>query len=164
MDLAPSAVTRHLQALHEAAQVDMVIDSDDRRTALVSVTAAGREELQLIEETGARAVADVVASWSKDDLVTLARLLRRLHTDWSDRGQGARTRHARSGARHDRSPTQLRAGTDRFVQVVADWPDYDIAETTRLVNKLLESWSHPRPATPAGGRPGTSSRRRPRKK
>lgn len=88
--MARSSVTRHVQALQDAGQVDVVADPQDGRTCLVSATDAGRAELDQIDDIGGAAFAAVVADWTDEDLEALTRLLGRLQQDWAERGRAAR--------------------------------------------------------------------------
>ncbi|TDV48995.1 MarR family winged helix-turn-helix transcriptional regulator [Actinophytocola oryzae] len=96
LDMAPSSVTRHVQALEDAGHVTVEADPFDARTCLVEVTEDGTEELDRLESLGLAAFEQVVADWDADDLVTLTRLLARLTRDWAERGTAAR-RPARPG-------------------------------------------------------------------
>jgi DNA-binding MarR family transcriptional regulator len=96
LDLAPSTVTRHVQALEDAGHVTVEEDPFDARTCLVEATADGVEELTRLEQLGLAAFEQVVAEWDVEDLATLTRLLHRLTEDWAERGSAAR-RPARPG-------------------------------------------------------------------
>lgn len=90
LDMAPSSVTRHVQALEDAGQVSVEPHPDDARTCLVLATQAGLDELDQLERAGLEAFEQVVQDWSERDLQELTRLLRRLAADWSERGATAR--------------------------------------------------------------------------
>ncbi|MFI7418671.1 MarR family winged helix-turn-helix transcriptional regulator [Nonomuraea sp. NPDC049684] len=90
LDMAPSSVTRHVQALEDAGQVSVEPDPTDARTCLVEATAAGRKELERLESAGLAAFEQVVSNWDEDDLRTLTRLMHRLSADWAERGAAAR--------------------------------------------------------------------------
>jgi DNA-binding MarR family transcriptional regulator len=90
LDMAPSSVTRHVQALEDAGHVLVEADPSDARTCLISVTEAGQAELDHLEQIGLAVFADVVADWSAEDLTTLARLMGRLTDDWAARGPAAK--------------------------------------------------------------------------
>ncbi|HYQ70113.1 MarR family winged helix-turn-helix transcriptional regulator [Actinophytocola sp.] len=96
LDMAPSSVTRHVQALEDAGHVTVEADPFDARTCLVDATPDGREELHRLEQLGLAAFEQVVADWDVDDLAALTRLLGRLTEDWAERGTAAR-RPARPG-------------------------------------------------------------------
>src|SRR5438132_1187323 len=72
LDMAPSSVTRHVQALEDVGHVMVEEDPSDARTCLVSVTTGGQAELEKLETAGLAVFADVVADWSAEDLSTLA--------------------------------------------------------------------------------------------
>ncbi len=88
--MAPSSVTRHVQALEDAGQVTVEADPADARTCLIEVTEAGTKELEHLEAAGLTVFAEVVAEWSEDDLRTLTSLLTRLTDDWEQRGPAAK--------------------------------------------------------------------------
>jgi len=90
--MAPSSVTRHVQALEDAGHVTVEVDPFDARTCLVEATDDGVEELRRLEQLGLAAFEEVVADWDAGDLVTLTRLLRRLTDDWERHGTVARRR------------------------------------------------------------------------
>lgn len=96
LDMAPSSVTRHVQALEDAGHVSVEPDPSDARTCLIEATPAGIAELNQLERIGLDAFEQVVQDWEVEDLRTLTRLLRRLTADWSERGTSAR-RQARPG-------------------------------------------------------------------
>jgi DNA-binding MarR family transcriptional regulator len=99
LDMAPSSVTRHVQALEDAGHVTVEADPFDARTCFVDATPDGREELHRLEQLGLAAFEQVTAEWDVDDLATLTRLLRRLTEDWAERGTSARR-----PARHGKAP------------------------------------------------------------
>jgi len=90
VDMAPSSVTRHVQALEDAGHVAVEADPDDARTCLIMVTPDGLAELDKLENAGLAVFAEVVSDWSADDLSTLARLMQRLTDDWASRGTAAK--------------------------------------------------------------------------
>jgi DNA-binding MarR family transcriptional regulator len=92
LDLAPSTVTRHVQALEDAGHLVVRPDPTDARTCLIEPTPAGLAELRGLADAGAAAFADVVADWDDTDLRTMTRLAHRLVDDWAARGSAARRR------------------------------------------------------------------------
>jgi DNA-binding MarR family transcriptional regulator len=106
LDLPPSSVTRHVQALEAAGHVAVTRSPDDARSCLVRPTGAGRAEVQAIERAGLEVFAGVVADWAPEDVRTLATLTERLTADWSARGpaQQARVRRTRPVARWQHDP------------------------------------------------------------
>src|SRR5262245_43048456 len=90
LDMAPSSVTRHVQALEDAGHVRVEADPFDARTCLVQATDDGVEELRKLEQLGLAAFEQVVAEWDLEDVATLTRLVRRLTEDWAERGAAAR--------------------------------------------------------------------------
>jgi DNA-binding MarR family transcriptional regulator len=93
LDMAPSSVTRHVQALEDAGHVAVRTDPADARTCLIEVTDAGTGELEKLQAAGAAVFAEVVADWSVEDMETLTRLLHRLTDDWAERGPAAKRRN-----------------------------------------------------------------------
>jgi DNA-binding MarR family transcriptional regulator len=93
LDMAPSSVTRHVQALEDAGHLAVQADPDDARTCLIEVTEAGQEELGRLETAGLAVFAEVVAGWTVEEMGTLARLMERLTDDWARHGAAARTRN-----------------------------------------------------------------------
>lgn len=90
LNMPPSTVTRHVQALEDAGHVAIQADPQDQRTCLIEITDAGRAESDALTKTGNAVVSQVIAEWSTDDLRTLTDLLRRLMNDWNTRHQAAR--------------------------------------------------------------------------
>ena len=81
LQVSPSLVTRHVQALEEDGFVSVSRDPADHRSCLVSLTAIGHEELRRLQEVGVARFASFVAGWESSDVVTLTRLLERLEVD-----------------------------------------------------------------------------------
>ncbi|NEA35647.1 MarR family winged helix-turn-helix transcriptional regulator [Streptomyces sp. SID13031] len=92
--MAPSSVTRHVQALEDAGQLSVEPDPEDHRTCLLEVTEAGRGELATLRAVGGAVLGEVVADWSQKDISTLSSLLQRLLVDWEERGEQARGKPA----------------------------------------------------------------------
>jgi DNA-binding MarR family transcriptional regulator len=103
LNMAPSSVTRHVQALEDAGQVAVQPDPADARTCLIELTEAGQTELDQLTEAGDAVFGRVVADWDVEDLQVLARLMTRLTADWAERGPAAR-KHARSTPRWRYAP------------------------------------------------------------
>lgn len=78
-----SLVSRQVQSLEHAGYVAVVPDSSDRRSRRVSLTSAGSEEWHRLHQYGLARFETFVADWDTADVVTLARLLRRLYADAS---------------------------------------------------------------------------------
>jgi DNA-binding MarR family transcriptional regulator len=100
LDILPSSVTRHVRALADAGLVSAVGHDTDRRSSVLSPTAAGRAALRQFESVGVAASAQVLSAWTVDDLRTLTGLLGRLADDWQRAGERAR-RPAELGAPSD---------------------------------------------------------------
>jgi DNA-binding MarR family transcriptional regulator len=90
LDMAPSSVTRHAQALEDAGHVEVAPDPSDGRTCLIRATPDGLDELDRLEQAGLATFERVVADWSLDDVRTLTRLVERLTVDWAVVGPTAR--------------------------------------------------------------------------
>jgi DNA-binding MarR family transcriptional regulator len=106
LGMPASTVTRHVQALEDAAQVSVRPDPHDARTCLVEATAAGRAEMDGLERVGAERFAAVIEHWPDRDIDTLAELITRLRRDWAEREETARRRQpANRQPRWRRPPT-----------------------------------------------------------
>jgi DNA-binding MarR family transcriptional regulator len=70
-----SAVTHHIQALTRAGQVQATTDPDDRRSSFISLTDAGRAELDRLNAIGMGRFQAFVADWTGEEVRELARLL-----------------------------------------------------------------------------------------
>ena len=73
-----STVSRHLKALEDAGYVRRSPDPDDRRAALLELSATGRDLLETTTRARTALLARVTTDWSRDDLDDLTRLLNRL--------------------------------------------------------------------------------------
>ena len=74
----PSLVTRQVRELEDAGLVDVTADPTDRRSCLVTLTAAGSEERRRLAEFGLKRFALFVRDWDSDDIRTLTELLWKL--------------------------------------------------------------------------------------
>jgi len=81
LQVSPSLVTRHVQALEEDGFVSVTRDPADHRACLVSRTARGAEEMRRLQEVGVARFASFVAGWDSSDVVNLTQLLERLEVD-----------------------------------------------------------------------------------
>jgi DNA-binding MarR family transcriptional regulator len=85
LGLDVSTVSRHVRALEEIGYVARAGDPDDRRAALLDLTASGRAVLAAAL-AARRAVLDrALADWSEADRRALATLLIRLGDDLAER-------------------------------------------------------------------------------
>jgi len=75
-----STVTRQIQALERVGFVRIDADPDDRRSCWVTLTDAGRTEVERLTEIGLSRFALFVADWDVDEVRTLGRLLEKLAT------------------------------------------------------------------------------------
>ncbi|WP_285660731.1 MarR family winged helix-turn-helix transcriptional regulator [Actinorhabdospora filicis] len=100
LDVLPSSVTRHVQALQDAGLVATRTDPADKRASLIEATEAGREQAARFREAGAEVFHGVIADWPAQDVVRLTELLERLIASWA--AKGAQEQKAnRSGKRFD---------------------------------------------------------------
>lgn len=90
LDLVPSSVSRHLQVLAEDGLVDFSGNPDDRRSSLISITDAGRAALDRFDAGGVAASRDVLAGWTRSEVVDLTAALLRLIDAWEQGGARAR--------------------------------------------------------------------------
>ena len=90
LDLVPSSVSRHLQALVEAEFVTVSGNPGDRRSSLVAITDQGRAALDQFDQGGVEASKAVLSDWSRSDIVTLTTALTRLTEAWGKQGDSAR--------------------------------------------------------------------------
>lgn len=78
MQLSLSAVTRQIHTLAEAGQMELQSDPNDRRSFRVTLTAAGKEELQRLVRKSYDRFAAFLVDWDAADTVQLGALLNRL--------------------------------------------------------------------------------------
>jgi DNA-binding MarR family transcriptional regulator len=97
LDVNPSTVTRYARALEEEGFVRVTGDPADRRSCLISATAAGSAELARFADAGVDVFGAVIQGWSAEDVREFSRLITRLADDWMERGP-AHTRPAKRSA------------------------------------------------------------------
>jgi DNA-binding MarR family transcriptional regulator len=90
LDLIPSSVSRHLQALAADGLVEVSGNPDDRRSSLVTISSAGRAALERFEAGGVAASRAVMSDWTRDEIVALTTAIERLIDAWDQRGESAR--------------------------------------------------------------------------
>jgi DNA-binding MarR family transcriptional regulator len=78
MQLSLSAVTRQIHAMAAAGQMELRTDPNDRRSFQVTLTAAGKEELQRLVRKSYDRFAAYLVGWDAADTVQLGVLLNRL--------------------------------------------------------------------------------------
>jgi len=78
MQLSLSAVTRQIHAMAGAGQVELQTDPNDRRSFQITLTAAGKEELQRLVRKSHDRFAAYLTDWDAADTVQLGVLLNRL--------------------------------------------------------------------------------------
>jgi DNA-binding MarR family transcriptional regulator len=86
MDLLPSSITRHLQALESAGYVTIINDPVDKRARLASITEHGWKECQRLTEIGVAMFSALIADWSPEEVQIFTTLLSRM----ADRLSGSR--------------------------------------------------------------------------
>lgn len=97
LDVNPSTITRYARALEDEGFVQVSGDPADRRSCLISATAAGGAELARFAEAGVDVFGGVIQDWSAEDVREFSRLITRLADDWMERGP-AHTRPPRRTA------------------------------------------------------------------
>ena len=80
LDLHPSSITRQVQALEDAGYVAAVANQEDRRSCHITLTDAGRDELDRLTQIGMARFASFVADWDASEVQMLAKLLWKLET------------------------------------------------------------------------------------
>jgi DNA-binding MarR family transcriptional regulator len=75
LDVHRSAVTHHLQTLTKSGFVQTVADPKDRRSSIIRLTDAGRDETARLAAHGMARFASFVADWPDDEVRELSRLL-----------------------------------------------------------------------------------------
>ncbi len=95
LQVSPSLVTRHVQALEEEGLVAVAQDPADHRSCLVSLTPGGGEEVRRLQQLGVARFESFVAGWEAAEVVTLTRLLERLEVDKHEAGERERRRSRR---------------------------------------------------------------------
>jgi DNA-binding MarR family transcriptional regulator len=91
-----STITRQIQPLEDAGHVALIPDPDDRRSHLVTLTDAGRDEQHRLHKVGLDRFALFVAGWEAEEVRALTRLLIKLE---ESKAEVAR-RERRSSGRH----------------------------------------------------------------
>ena len=81
LEVSPSLVTRHVQALEEVAFVEVTQDPADHRSCLVALTTRGYEELQRLQQVGVARFESFVAGWDASDVARFTQFLGRLEFD-----------------------------------------------------------------------------------
>ena len=79
LGLDGSTVTRQVAVLAAGDYVRRAPDPRDRRAVVISLTAAGRREMEAVRRTRLRRLDQSVSDWSSDDVQTLADLIDRLN-------------------------------------------------------------------------------------
>jgi DNA-binding MarR family transcriptional regulator len=94
MHLDQSTVSRHVSSLEQVGLVARSDDPDDRRAALLSITAAGRSRLATILDERRAIFRAATADWSDDDRARLADSLNRMVRALEAMGRPVTTHHA----------------------------------------------------------------------
>lgn len=79
--LDPSTVSRHVKHLERLGMVARAAHHGDGRASVLRLTGEGRRVLDAVTRARRRFVAELLAGWDPDDIVTLAPLLARLARD-----------------------------------------------------------------------------------
>jgi DNA-binding MarR family transcriptional regulator len=79
LGLDGSTVTRQVAALEAKVLVERHADPDDGRVAIIELTGAGRQAMQVVRAARAERLDRAVHDWSADDVGRLAVLLARLN-------------------------------------------------------------------------------------
>jgi DNA-binding MarR family transcriptional regulator len=79
-----SVASRQIQALESEGYVDRSPDPTDRRSSVVSVSAAGDEKLRGIHELVSTALDEALSDWRPDEIKALVDGLERLRADLAD--------------------------------------------------------------------------------
>lgn len=82
--LSPAAMTNRLDKLEAAGRVERRLDLDNRRSMLVSLTAAGREVVDTVVAEHVANERDLLSVLSAADRTRLDTLLRRLLAGWTE--------------------------------------------------------------------------------
>lgn len=90
LDMLPSSVTRHSQALLEAGLIHVQGNPDDRRSSLLQSTENGARLLAEFDATGVEASRQVLGGWDPAEIDTLTALLLKLSDAWDRQGAAAR--------------------------------------------------------------------------
>ncbi len=78
MGVHPSTVTRQVRTLEAEGHVAVDIDPGDRRSCFLTLTDAGRKEVERLTEVGLARFAAFVEDWDPEEVRTLGRLLWKL--------------------------------------------------------------------------------------
>ena len=76
-----TTVSRQVPKLEELGLIERRASGTDRRVREAVITEKGREMTRIVDATRNRVVSKLLENWSKRDLQTLARLMRRLADD-----------------------------------------------------------------------------------
>ncbi|MGW0736369.1 MarR family winged helix-turn-helix transcriptional regulator [Streptomyces sp. NPDC002851] len=83
-----SVTSRHVAHVTEHGWIDRSPDPDDRRSRILRITPAGKEQLQELSTRYTDALAHYLRDWSDDEVDQLSTLLARLRTSFGDCRQG----------------------------------------------------------------------------
>jgi DNA-binding MarR family transcriptional regulator len=75
LDFNPSSVTRRIQSLKESGQVAVSTDPTDLRASLISITPEGEEELVRFFDKSVGGLAQILKTWSEDEINNFATML-----------------------------------------------------------------------------------------
>jgi DNA-binding MarR family transcriptional regulator len=87
LGLDPSTVSRKAQQLEQAGLLTRTRDREDKRAAMLSLTAEGKRLLRRFDVARRQLLGEVLADWTVEERMTLARLLKRLADDFARHGR-----------------------------------------------------------------------------
>jgi DNA-binding MarR family transcriptional regulator len=87
LEVHPSSVTRQVQALQRKGYVNIAADPHDRRSGIITLSQAGREEAARLNAIGLQRFETFVADWDTEDVRTLTRLLVKLEESKAEVGR-----------------------------------------------------------------------------
>jgi DNA-binding MarR family transcriptional regulator len=117
LQVSPSLVTRHVQALEEEGLVAVAQDPADHRSCLVSLTSSGCEEVGRLQQVGVARFESFVAGWDAAEVVTFTRLLERLEVDKHEAGERERRQSRRPRWANGEPARRVRGSGDRGTRV-----------------------------------------------
>ncbi len=100
-DVHPSQVTRQVRELEGLRLVQVTADATDRRSCRVTLTSAGRDELQRLTEEGLDRFGSFVADWEPEEVRMLTALLQKLEQSKAAAAARQRPPPGRRWARRD---------------------------------------------------------------
>jgi DNA-binding MarR family transcriptional regulator len=87
LDVHQSSVTRQIQVLQDKGYVNIVIDPEDRRSCIITLSDSGLAEMARLTEMGLQRFATFVADWQAEEVRTFTRLLIKLEESKAEIGR-----------------------------------------------------------------------------